>query len=101
MNQLRNGPTRALESSRRRGPRLRILHPNQDGKNHELPCSRPGCSRKRGRGRTDKLYCSERCRWKARDEEFVRLRRNDFEVLISESACPECKEVLLEAVSKQ
>ena len=102
MNKPRNGPGRALGGPRKRGPQINMLRPGGNGKkNHERPCSRPGCSRKRGRGRTDKIYCSERCRYKARDEELIRLRQNDFEALVSEHACEGCRAVLLEAVEKR
>jgi len=102
MNKPRNGPGRGLESRRSRGPRLYASRGGENGKkDHERPCARPGCSRKRGRGRTDKLYCSNRCRYKARDEELIRLRKNDFEALVEERACPECRGNLLEAVGEQ
>ena len=49
----------------------------------------------------DKKFCSEGCRWKARDEEFIRLRQSDFEALVEERACPDCLGVLLEAVGRR
>ncbi len=101
MNQARNGHGRALGGPRKRGPRINVLRARGKGKNHELACFRPGCSRKRGRGRTDKIYCSERCRWKARDEELLRLRQSDFETLVEERACSECQGAILEALIKR
>ena len=100
---LRTNAAGGLESHTRRGTRLQAARQERTSKgnhkgNDELPCSRPGCSRKRGRGRQDKLVCSERCRWKARDEELLRLRQGDFEALVEERACPECREGLMEAV---
>ncbi len=101
MNQPRDGLGRGLVSRRSRGPRLYASREENGRKSHERPCARPGCSRKRGRGRTDKLYCSDRCRYKARDEELLRLRQSDFEALVEERACPVCRVNLLEAVEKQ
>ena len=94
----RTGAAGGLESPTRRGTRLNVKREGEDRKNHERACVRPGCSRKRGRGRSDKRYCSEGCRWKARDEKLLRLRQSDFETLLEERACPECREDLSEAV---
>ena len=61
-------------------------------------CGRPGCSQRLGRGRKGRRYCSDKCRWRARDEELRRLRDLDLEGLIESLACPECREGLVEAV---
>lgn len=43
-----------------------------------LSCGRPGCKKKLGFGRPDRLYCSEACRWKDREMERVRFKRSEL-----------------------
>ena len=64
-------------------------------------CGRPRCSQQLGRGRKGRLFCSDSCRWKARDEELRRLRDLDLEGLIESLACPECRDALMGAVRNQ
>jgi len=59
-----------------------------------LSCRQPGCKKKLGFGRPDRLYCSETCRWKHREMERVRFNRSE----LREKLCPECREVLLAEV---
>ena len=61
-------------------------------------CGRPRCNQRLGRGRKDRLFCSDSCRWKARDEELRQLRDFDLEGLIESLACSKCRENLVKAV---
>lgn len=55
-----------------------------------LTCARPGCKKKLGPGRIDRLYCSESCRMKNREMDRVRLKRSE----LMEKLCKECQMVL-------
>jgi len=55
-----------------------------------LPCERPGCNKKLGPGRVDRLYCSESCRMKKREMDRARYKRAE----LLEKLCNECQEIL-------
>ena len=55
-----------------------------------LPCERPGCNKKLGPGRCDRLYCSESCRMKNREMDRARFRLSK----LIEKLCNECQEIL-------
>ncbi len=55
-----------------------------------LSCGQPGCKKKLGFGRPDRLYCSETCRWKHREMERVRFKRSE----LLEKLCSSCQKVL-------
>ena len=61
-------------------------------------CGRRGCNRRISNGRKNKIFCNDKCRWKARDDELRRRRDLNFEALVEEHACPGCRDALLEAV---
>ena len=56
----------------------------------QLPCARPGCTKKLGSGRVDRRYCSESCRMKNREMERVRFKRSE----LREKLCIDCQDVL-------
>ena len=56
----------------------------------QLPCARPGCTKKLGSGRVDRRYCSESCRMKNREMERVRFMRSE----LLEKLCQDCQKVL-------